>query len=511
MILNEQQRNPINLPFGFDSLSLRRSLLIVVVALAGGVLTSVLGLLTLPLAGVVLLCSLLVLIGYRLWWRLLVSLLLGYLFFSKGFATLGFFPVYIGEVMMGIGILTLLLSPFISTIKVRIRPFLHWEIGVLVLFLIWQLAQTIPYFRIYEFNTLRDAMLYGYAAFAFLIMLMTPKKDVQHLFDLFGRLLPIMLLWYPVLFIMSRTNAVPFVFPGAPNPIIFTKGSDLGVHIAGAGAYLLLQLYRGNNPRWLTWATWALWSANVVLIGAMGRGVMVAAAGSAAIVVLLHPLRSHWYRPLLLGTLVICVLILTGLYSTLKIDIGANRVVSTEQLVDNVVSIFGEGDNDAGGLEGTKQWRLLWWNTIVEYTVHGHYFWTGKGYGINLADSDGFQVTADSSLRSPHNAHMTILARSGVPGFVLWAVFLGGLALRLALIAVRYDHDPTRARYALWLLAYLVAFGIIGGLDVFLESPMGGIWFWALIGLTYVYLTPDKVADPAVSPAKGRNHAYRPV
>ncbi len=28
---------------------------------------------------------------------------------------------------------------------------------------------------------------------------------------------------------------------------------------------------------------------------------------------------------------------------------------------------------------------------------------------------------ADNSLRSPHNGHLTILARTGVPGFALWA------------------------------------------------------------------------------------------
>ena len=49
----------------------------------------------------------------------------------------------------------------------------------------------------------------------------------------------------------------------------------------------------------------------------------------------------------------------------------------------------------------------------------GPYKWTGKGYGINLADDDGYQI--DGSLRSPHNGHMTILARSGLPGITLWA------------------------------------------------------------------------------------------
>ena len=39
--------------------------------------------------------------------------------------------------------------------------------------------------------------------------------------------------------------------------------------------------------------------------------------------------------------------------------------------------------------------------------------------GINLADEYGYQVMADHSLRSPHSAHMTVLARMGAPGFAL--------------------------------------------------------------------------------------------
>ena len=31
---------------------------------------------------------------------------------------------------------------------------------------------------------------------------------------------------------------------------------------------------------------------------------------------------------------------------------------------------------------------------IIDYTVFGDYFWTGKGFGISLADDDGFQGTA---------------------------------------------------------------------------------------------------------------------
>ncbi len=483
-----------SIPF-LPRINLRDVLLTVVaiaLALVAGLLTARLGVLTLGLAAGVVLVILLLLYGYKLWWRILVFLLLGYLFLSKGFAVIGFFPLYIGEATMGVGILTVVLIPLIPHVKVQWKPFLRPEVLLLFIFLIWQVLCTIPYVSRYQFDALRDAMLYGYAVFALVIMLMTPKRDVQSIFDLFGKLIPFVLIWYPILFVLARTGAVNIRFPGAPNGIFYTKGSDIGVHLAGIGAYMLLQLDRRKSlPTWLTWFNWLMWSADVVLLGAMGRGIMVAVGGSIGTVMLLRPFRSRWDRPLILGLMVISILLITGLYSTLKVDLGLAREVSVEQLVENLTSIVGEGDNSAGGLEGTKQWRLRWWNSIIDYTFHGQYFWAGKGYGINLADSDGYQVQADNSLRSPHNGHLTYLARSGVPGFILWVAFLVMIALRLFRIALQGGVHSERARYALWLLAYLVAFAIIAGVDVFLEGPMGGIWFWAIIGFVFVYFVPD--------------------
>ncbi|MBN8639762.1 MAG: efflux RND transporter permease subunit, partial [Anaerolineae bacterium] len=386
-------------------------------------------------------------------------------------------------------------------------------IVVLFVFLAWQVVCTIPYVSRYQFDTLRDAMLYGYALFALIIMLMTPKRDVQRLFDLFGKLIPFILPWYPILFVLARTGAVPIQFPGAPNGIFYTKGSDIGVHLAGVGAYMLLQLDRRKNlPPWLSWFNWLMWSADVVLLGAMGRGIMVAVGACMGIVVLFRPFRSRWDRPLILGLLVISLLLVTGLYSTLKVDLGLAREVSVEQLVENVTSIFGEGNNSAGGLEGTKQWRLRWWTEIINYTFNGQYFWRGKGYGINLADSDGFQVQEDNSLRSPHNGHLTFLARSGVPGFVLWVIFQALIVLRLLRYALQGGVNSERSRYALWILAYLVAFGIEAAVDVFLEGPMGGIWFWAIIGFVLVYFAPDDQPPSVPHSAKPElTDAYRPV
>jgi hypothetical protein len=129
---------------------------------------------------------------------------------------------------------------------------------------------------------------------------------------------------------------------------------------------------------------------------------------------------------------------------------------------------------------------LDWWNVIVNNTVYGPYFWTGRGFGLNLAEADGITDNhrLTHPLRSPHNVHMTILARAGVPGFALWGAFLAswlGMMLRTMWIARRRGQTDWAA-LSLFIACYAMAIVINATFDVTLEAPMQGVWFWCLIG-----------------------------
>ena len=154
-------------------------------------------------------------------------------------------------------------------------------------------------------------------------------------------------------------------------------------------------------------------------------------------------------------------------------------------MIETVMSIFNFTGVDY--YDGPRQWRLDWWSKIIDYTIFGDFFWTGKGYGVNLANDDGFQVFElfhGQPLRSPHNSHLTFLARSGVPGFIVWitlqVVFCISL-VRAYRKAVRVGHHDW-AKLNLWVLAYWFAFMVNATFDVFLEGPQGGIWFWCVFG-----------------------------
>jgi hypothetical protein len=164
-------------------------------------------------------------------------------------------------------------------------------------------------------------------------------------------------------------------------------------------------------------------------------------------------------------------------------SVPQGRPATLEQMLENVLSLFGSSSD--GGLEGTKQFRLAWWGPIVDYTIFGDYFWTGKGFGVNLADADGFQSTADGSLRAPHNSHMTVLARMGVPGFVMWLLLQGAWIIGVvrASNSLRRNGEVALALLAACVAVYWMAMMINTSFDPYLEGPQGGIWFWTIFGL----------------------------
>jgi hypothetical protein len=167
----------------------------------------------------------------------------------------------------------------------------------------------------------------------------------------------------------------------------------------------------------------------------------------------------------------------------------------------NLASVFGTDDQSAGGLEGNKQWRLAWWSKIADYTFRGEYFWVGKGFGVNLADNDGFQTSLSTPLRSPHSAFMTMLARAGVPGLAFWLLSQVSwlwVMLRAHVKARRHKESWQARLFAFFILAWL-AFTLNASFDVFLEGPTGGIWYWTLLGFG---LGAASVFDRSTSPQR---------
>lgn len=434
------------------------------------------------------------------------GLLAGYLLFGRGFAYLGVgavlpgLPVstlFVGDLVLALGILAFALRPPRAQ---PLSPGAAALAGLVGLFMLWSLVATVPYLGRYGLAALRDAALWGYAAFALPVMTFLDSRGrLERCLGWFRTLIPAFLVWVVLAELLrSVPGRVPMVDDGVP--LIDLKPGDVGVHLAGVGAFMMLGLHRpsdagarGWRRGWIEALVWVGWSIDFALVAARNRGGGLAVLAALAAVALA---ARAW--PLLKPVSAVALVLLAVTALNLRIGQVNGREVSVSQVTANFSSIV-EG-NARPELYATRRWRLAWWRRIVDYTVHGRYFWTGKGYGVNLADDDGFQVTADHSLRSPHNVNLTVLARSGVPGLVLWLVLQAGFAGRLLVVGQRARRLGERRGAAICtlILAYWVAMQCNAAFDVYLEGPQGGIWFWAILGAGLA------VGTTAGAPAAGR-------
>jgi hypothetical protein len=425
----------------------------------------------------------------------LATLLAGYALLGRGLAHVGYPPMFVGETVLAVAVLAIIACYR----RARFEP----TIVVLVTFMTWGALRTIPYVSDYGIDALRDAVVWGYGLFAIAVWLVVERRDLEPLVRAYRRLIPVLLIWIPVATILavSLGDAIP-AGPGSDIPIVVIKAGDFGVHLAGVAAFVLVGLYAPpfNTARQLSEAVfWIAWSLNVALVAALSRGAM-AAAGMVAVSVLFVRSYGRWLR----ATFALVFLAaIVGLANPV-VDLGLERKISLEQIIANIGSVASDESDPI--LADSKEWRARWWETIVGYTFDGPYFWTGKGFGLNLADDDGFQVLDDGSLRAPHNGHLAFLARSGVPGLFLWVTLLvtfGVTVLRAIRRAGRMGDTKARGVLIVVLVYWLAAI-VNAATDVYLEGPQGGILFWSVMGLGlaiagYLRRTEQAQAAPTAS------------
>jgi O-Antigen ligase len=408
----------------------------------------------------------------------LALLIVVYAFMGRGGAYIGFGGVYVGELGLYVGLLALLLH----LPRARVGR-LH---VVILLFMALGAVRTIPYIGTYGIDALRDAVVWAYALFAIAVSVLLSPDRLASVTAAYSRLIPVFLAWVPVAAAAVTLFAAQLPrWPGAPVGLVSIKYGDVAVQLAGVAAFLLVGIGSGRRRRIPETVLWILLLADLAIVGAISRGGLLAAVVGGGSALVFVRSSSRFLRAMLIAATFFVAMYLVNPSVQLNY---AGRAVSFSQLVDNAVSVV--SDTGGSNLQGTRAWRLAWWDKIVGYTVDGPYFLTGKGFGINLADDDGFQVTADHSLREPHNGHLAILARGGVPLLILWAALQVGFGIGLARAArrARRAGNLFLSQVAAWVFAFWLAALINMSFDVYLEGPQGGIPFWGAIGLGLVVM-----------------------
>jgi len=325
----------------------------------------------------------------------------------------------------------------------------------------------------YGKNALRDAAVWGYGTFAILMAarIAAHPVTVSRLADRFATFARVFLLVVPVIWLLSAAfGVIVLIVRGQIVP--FLKGGDLLVHLAGVIAFIYLKVR--DMP-----TAWLIVAPLVFAVAATNRGGLLSLGIAVTVLFLLHR-RTH-------RVIVVTAAFATMLTAAVTFDVrfklpDRDKELSPSAVIERFKSIF--VDTSQVQYEATERWRLRWWEKIARYTFSGPYFWTGKGFGPNVAYSDGFVSQPSAPLRSPHSAHFTFLARGGIPGLALWLLVQGvwGVAMARRWRACRLVGNERLAAIFLFLIVYWAALLTNASFDVFVEGPMGGIWFWSAYG-----------------------------
>jgi hypothetical protein len=440
--------------------------------------------------------------------RALAALLIGYVCFGRAFAHVGVPPVFVGELVLAIGLLAAITT---QQRWVALRSPITW---LYLVFAGWCAARAAFELPVYGIDTLRDSVIWGYGIFALLVPAFLIRPDwVPRFLQRYALWFPVLLVWLPIGLVFSYLfpDLLPAAYDGDGGKMELVKPGDAGIHLAGAASFLLLGLHRAPGVRPRAGLLGNGWFLGAVCIGAffslsvLGRGGALAALVAIFSVLIIRPIVALPKLTLVGAGAVMAALLLVA--SNFTLELG-RRDFSAEQLSSNLLSVIGQVDEDQVNLEQTKNWRLRWWTAIVDYTIHGPYLWTGKGFGVNLAIDDG--IRKETYNRHPHSAHMSILARSGVPGLALWILLQAafGASLLAAFLRATRMGQEWWARLDLWILAYWLAFLTASSFGVYLEGPYGGIWFWCVMGLGIsVLLTQERALNAPPAPASRPRHA----
>lgn len=409
-------------------------------------------------------------------------LLGGYLLFDRSFAWLHIpgTPIFIGEIALVAGL------PFaVRALRSRALWKASSAFALLVAFVVWGLIRSVPGLISEPIDALRDSVLwaYGLISLAVLGVLMKRAGLVQVWLERYRSISPWAIVWLPLTVIVS----VPLLVPDSTVPLVSYKPGNAAVHIFMATAFLwTLRTPTSARGERVRIALTAIAVLGTLVLATQGRGGFVAVLVGSAVLLFVYEERTK----LIVATgvsLIVASLLILAVDPDLRIG---DRELSVEQLTANVQSIVErEGE---GALGANIQWRLEHWGNIWLGVNHAVPF-GGHGFGTNLALEYDIPQ-ADLGLRNAHNSHLTVFARMGWIGLVIWFAMWGFWFSELTRTRRRARSRGDRFAQVLtgWLMAAATAIQVNAIFDPTIEGPQVGFWLWAVFALG-LFLGMDQI------------------
>lgn len=400
----------------------------------------------------------------RLYLNFYFGVLFFYLLFNKGVAY-----TFLAEIVLTTGVLLIFLQ------RKQFEFYINKKYGLI--FLLCSL--TIFYILIgifkYNFiNVIRDSFAIEYALFAIVLYFFKEERDFiwENLIKIY-QWAPLILLINFLLFYYVVLYLPPIEIFGG-QPLFLYKNGDKSLHLLIST--ILMILFTDKYSR-----GWLILNTVLILINLL---ILLAFTRSGSVAYLAGIFCFFFFSKTSLITdglrkvlkfIPLLLIIVFGVFAAIEIDGDAQgRTISLSQITDNFSSIV-SSDID-GSLTDNKVWRLVWWAKLLNESFTLEHFFIGKGLGMSLAGND--LTSVDENLRSPHNFHLTIIARFGYIIFFIWLYWLWLLFKPL--------FTKKLSGKTLGLTSILLAYIINGSFDVFFEGPMGAFPFWTLVGLLLI-------------------------
>lgn len=407
---------------------------------------------------------------------LLGATLIGYVVGNRGFAQIQpsrLVPVLPAEAVLLVAIPSLI----IRMAKKRAAGFqadlLNYSL------LIWILYGSIrlPFdMSRHGFMALRDYAMIYYAAFFYIGQAFgahAPSAGLlkRALTIAFVTLLPV------VVSIQLYPNFLIEHFTWRGIPVIYQK-SDLIATSLAAGFFWL---WTRRNPRGRY--VWPLLAAASILL----IGIMVsprAAMAAAAITTCLWLLVGRWrIAAALVGIVLGASVVALAVVGLAGRDL---RTSAPYSVFEHAVSIFdpeGTGsyiNGESGDPGANNRFRRIWWADVADETLATDPVF-GLGFGADLAARFlvDYDLLSDETFaaRSPHSMFVTTFGRLGFLGLAVWIAVSAGMAGCAWRLLRRGDAD------SLGLASIVCVIWISACVGVVLESPMGAVVFWTVLGL----------------------------
>jgi len=237
----------------------------------------------------------------------------------------------------------------------------------------------------------------------------------------------------------------------------------------------------GNNaPRWMMLVVFLIFAVSVVQM--QSRATYIVAGVSLVLLAISgHGLAA---RRLVMMTIAVIIALAAIDFSGLEIK-GRIGNIGLEMVTDQLQSVTGKGglESARSGVDQRHRWvsySLSRWASTPGTTA------VGVGFGEALTDfsaagADGRPVL----VREPHNSYVSVLARTGLLGFVPWLIFHFILMLKIwqKIRSEQKEMNQSEANYWLWMFTLFMSMQITAVVEPVFESPHFAVPYFFMAGL----------------------------